>query len=206
VSKIARRRNGTNQRGQLILEQLLRTGSLTIEELCQRFGISVATARRDLEQLEKQAEAAAWEGLNKKDVNALKAYLAQHLSSPYRGEAEKALGQLAATDRTKRDQEEIGQALARYAHAIEAKDATAIQSIWPGISAGTLKDLRDTFKASSSLSMELTPSSIQVTGDSAVAACSRRIIQESHGRRESSGNVSVRLRRTDHGWVIDSMQ
>jgi DeoR family transcriptional regulator of aga operon len=47
-------RSGTGERGQLILEQLLRTGALTIEELCERFGISVATARRDLDQLEKQ--------------------------------------------------------------------------------------------------------------------------------------------------------
>lgn len=54
VSKTLKRRNGTNERGQLILEQLLRTGSLTIEELCERFSISVATARRDLDQLEKQ--------------------------------------------------------------------------------------------------------------------------------------------------------
>jgi DeoR family transcriptional regulator, aga operon transcriptional repressor len=54
VSKTVQRRNGTNERGQLILEQLLRAGSLTIEELCERFGISVATARRDLDQLEKQ--------------------------------------------------------------------------------------------------------------------------------------------------------
>ena len=54
MPKSEKRRNGTNERGQLILEQLLRTGSLTIEELCERFEISVATARRDLDQLEKQ--------------------------------------------------------------------------------------------------------------------------------------------------------
>lgn len=54
MSKTVKRRNGTSERGQLILEQLLRTGSLTIEELCDRFSISVATARRDLDQLEKQ--------------------------------------------------------------------------------------------------------------------------------------------------------
>lgn len=54
VSKLIKRRHGTTGRGQLILEQLLRAGSLTIEEMCERFGISVATARRDLDQLEKQ--------------------------------------------------------------------------------------------------------------------------------------------------------
>lgn len=37
-----------------ILEQLLRLGSITVEEICTRFGVSVATARRDLERLEKQ--------------------------------------------------------------------------------------------------------------------------------------------------------
>jgi len=54
AAKAPRRRNGTNEREQLVLEQLLRAGSVSIEDLCERFGISVATARRDLNQLEKQ--------------------------------------------------------------------------------------------------------------------------------------------------------
>ena len=54
MSKHVKGGNGAGERGQLILEQLLRSGSLTIDELCERFGISVATARRDLDHLEKQ--------------------------------------------------------------------------------------------------------------------------------------------------------
>lgn len=42
------------RRGQWILEQLMRTGELSVDEVCSRFKISVATARRDLEALEKR--------------------------------------------------------------------------------------------------------------------------------------------------------
>lgn len=48
------RRNANGDRGQLILEQILRRGSVTTEELCTRFGISVATARRDLDELQRE--------------------------------------------------------------------------------------------------------------------------------------------------------
>ncbi len=42
------------RREQWILDQLLRTGTLTVDEICSRFKISVATARRDLEGLERR--------------------------------------------------------------------------------------------------------------------------------------------------------
>lgn len=40
------------KRGQRILEELLKTGSITVEQICDEFNVSVATARRDLENLE----------------------------------------------------------------------------------------------------------------------------------------------------------
>lgn len=41
-------------RGQWILDQLLRVGSVTIEQICKESGVSLATARRDLRNLEQQ--------------------------------------------------------------------------------------------------------------------------------------------------------
>ena len=40
------------KRGQRILEELLKTGSITVEQICEEFNVSLATARRDLESLE----------------------------------------------------------------------------------------------------------------------------------------------------------
>jgi len=40
-------------REEQILEHLFRSGNITIEEICERFGVSIATARRDLDRLEK---------------------------------------------------------------------------------------------------------------------------------------------------------
>jgi len=39
------------QREQWIVEHLLRTGSITVEEICRQSGVSLATARRDLQSL-----------------------------------------------------------------------------------------------------------------------------------------------------------
>jgi DeoR family transcriptional regulator of aga operon len=47
-------KNEIDQRGQRILEELLKTGTITLEQICLRFDVSVATARRDLENLEKR--------------------------------------------------------------------------------------------------------------------------------------------------------
>ena len=41
-------------RAQRILEELFRTGSLSVEQISAQFGISIATVRRDLEALEQQ--------------------------------------------------------------------------------------------------------------------------------------------------------
>ena len=51
---MATTRSGGGERGQLILEEILRGGSITVEAVSKRFGVSVATARRDLDQLERQ--------------------------------------------------------------------------------------------------------------------------------------------------------
>ncbi len=46
-------KNEIGQRGQRILEELLKTGLITVEQICKTFKVSVATARRDLENLEQ---------------------------------------------------------------------------------------------------------------------------------------------------------
>ena len=46
-------KNEIDQRGQKILEELLKTGTITVEQICKDFNVSVATARRDLENLEQ---------------------------------------------------------------------------------------------------------------------------------------------------------
>ena len=42
------------RREQWILDQLLRVGSITVEQICNESGVSLATARRDLRNLEQQ--------------------------------------------------------------------------------------------------------------------------------------------------------
>ncbi len=47
-------RDEIGKRGQRILEELLKTGRITVEQICAKFDVSLATARRDLESLEQQ--------------------------------------------------------------------------------------------------------------------------------------------------------
>jgi DeoR family transcriptional regulator, aga operon transcriptional repressor len=47
-------KDAINQRQQWILEQLLRAGSITVEQICRESGVSLATARRELHQLEQR--------------------------------------------------------------------------------------------------------------------------------------------------------
>lgn len=49
------KRKGTfSDRSQLILDELQRNGAITVEEISEHLGVSVATVRRDLETLERQ--------------------------------------------------------------------------------------------------------------------------------------------------------
>ena len=46
--------NAAGSRAQAIVEKLLHTGTVSVEELTAQFGVSVATVRRDLTELERQ--------------------------------------------------------------------------------------------------------------------------------------------------------
>ena len=46
--------NAATQRAQIIMERLLHTGTVTVEELASQFGVSGATVRRDLVELEQR--------------------------------------------------------------------------------------------------------------------------------------------------------
>lgn len=51
-----------DQRAQIILQELLRAGSVSVEELSARFNVSVATVRRDLIELEQQGRLRRMHG------------------------------------------------------------------------------------------------------------------------------------------------
>lgn len=76
-----------SRREQWILEQLLRTGTLTVEAICSRFKISVATARRDLEGLERRGRLRRTHG-GAISIEPLLYEAFSHVSS-YREEVEK---------------------------------------------------------------------------------------------------------------------
>ncbi len=47
--------NGTNKRHSTILEELLRSGRITVEDLSQQLEVNASTIRRDLERMERQS-------------------------------------------------------------------------------------------------------------------------------------------------------
>lgn len=75
------------RREQWILEQLLRNGTLTVEDICSKFKISVATARRDLEGLERRGRLRRTHG-GAISIEPLLYEAFSHVSS-YRDQVEK---------------------------------------------------------------------------------------------------------------------
>jgi DeoR/GlpR family transcriptional regulator of sugar metabolism len=75
------------RREQWVLEHLLRAGEISVDEICSEFKISVATARRDLETLEKRGRLRRTHG-GAISVEPLLYEAFRHVSS-YREQAEK---------------------------------------------------------------------------------------------------------------------
>jgi DeoR family transcriptional regulator, aga operon transcriptional repressor len=80
-------REEINRREKWILESLLRMGTLTVDEICSKFNVSVATARRDLEGLEQRGRLRRTHG-GAMSIEPLLYEAFSHVSS-YREQAEK---------------------------------------------------------------------------------------------------------------------
>jgi hypothetical protein len=145
------------------------------------------------------ADVRDWEPLkDSRDVSALEGYRRKYPSSPFAEQAGRRLDdirkqqadlarkqqeQADAAARVKAEAEKAQEsqavrgAIDRYAKGYDAKDVDTLRSVWPGMPSQTQTTLRRTFREAKSISLKLTPQSVEVNGNSAVAVCARELRQ-----------------------------
>jgi hypothetical protein len=160
------------------------------------------------EQAMRRSELLEWESVNKKSAQALRDFLQQHPDGSYSDAAKAELGKLDRESRETTDRQGVLQAIERYAGAFERKDMGQLQQAWPGIPRGTLKTISDSFKDATSIKMVIVPSrEPDVSGDTATVTC-RRTISQVFDRtlKETENQITVKLRRRNGNWIIESIE
>ncbi|MBC8167213.1 MAG: hypothetical protein H7Y20_15255, partial [Bryobacteraceae bacterium] len=94
----------------------------------------------------------------------------------------------------------------QYARAFESKKLERLLAVWPGMPGQTQNTLKRTFKDAKSISLRLSPDSMDVNGNSATVVCARQLRQVLDRPLDQSDKVTIRLKRNERGWVIDSIQ
>jgi hypothetical protein len=120
------------------------------------------------------------------------------------------LKKLEEAERAAREKEGVRQALGRYESAFENKSIEALRQAWPGIPREQLETIRNSFRGTRSITVELRPEGEPVvSGDTATIVCQRTIVQkveQSNENHRNTGRVTVRLRRNSGNWVIESVE
>jgi len=78
--------------------------------------------------------------------------------------------------------------------------------VWPGMPGQTQNTLKRTFRDAKSISLKLSPESMEVTGNSATVVCASQLFQVLDRPLNQSDKVTIHLKRNDKGWVIDAIQ
>jgi serine/threonine-protein kinase len=175
---------------------------------------------RDWEQLKDSRDVAALEGFRRKYPNSSFSEQAARRLDDIRKQAEivkkqqleqaetaaRLKAEAAEAQKRTQDTQAIRGAIDRYAKAFESKDLDTLKAVWPGMPSQTQTTLRRTFREAKSISLKLRPDSVEVNGNSAVAACSRELRQMLDRPLDLADKVIIRLKRDDKSWVIDSIQ
>jgi len=102
----------------------------------------------------------------------------------------------------------IADVLASYETALEGRDLTALKRLWPGLGGSQEAALRSEFQHASRIEIDVASPRIEVTGAAATATFLRRyqLVTTDGQRLASESRTTMRLRRTDAGWVIDGVR
>jgi hypothetical protein len=159
------------------------------------------------EQAMQRAEQLEWDSVNRKSAQALRDYLQQHPDSSYSQEANAELAKLEGENRQVRDRQAVLQVIQLYAGAFERKNKGELQQAWPGIPREILKTIEDSFKEANYIKMQIVPmGEPDISSDTATVAC-RRTISQAFDRtpKETEDRITVRLRRRNGNWIIESI-
>lgn len=167
----------------------------------------------------------AWEKTNRKDPGALRNYLQRFPGGKYAAEANKELTELinrpqlspqppAVTPEQSRptlladDQAEIMKALSSYDRSIETSDLTGMRKVWPSIPPDTIKSWVETFNLAKDIKVSVNVTSGPVIkGSVATLKASQVISFVANGNpRKMTPNITVKLKKSDQNWYIESIK
>jgi hypothetical protein len=102
----------------------------------------------------------------------------------------------------------IGQVLARYHAALEARDVGALKQIWPSLDGRQESALRNEFSNARAISVQLQNVSPVINGAAATVTCVRRyVVTTSDGRTlRSTTQMTVTMSRRNDAWTIDTIR
>lgn len=105
-------------------------------------------------------------------------------------------------------EELIADVVARYVRALEGRDIGALRAIWPGLSGAAQSAIENDFANARAISVSFSDPRIDVRGTSATVTGTRRYgLQTRDGQQlRSETRTTLTLRRTDSGWVIESIR
>lgn len=108
------------------------------------------------------------------------------------------------------DVQSISEVLRLYQGAMENKDIDGLKKIWPGMGKEREKNLREAFKFSKSLRVELeTLGEPRFSEGSAIVSCrkTQKLTTAGDGRRlEARTDSTFRFRKSNGGWLIESIE
>jgi serine/threonine protein kinase len=106
-------------------------------------------------------------------------------------------------------QQSVTETLRRYESAYRTRSVEQVTALWPSLDGPEQARVRALFGAAVTVQLELRPvGEVRVAGAAAAVVCLRKLeFTDRQGRRQTTEDqVTVRLRQSPNGWVIESMQ
>ena len=109
------------------------------------------------------------------------------------------------------DKDALGTALDNYERAYASMDIRELRKVWPSLSKGQEKEIRDGFAAPDlkAVQVQLRNRTLKVSGQTATADCDQWMIYTFAGRRQppQTSAVEIQLAKNNHGdWAINAVK
>jgi Protein kinase domain len=183
----------------------------TLGEAADVYGRTETEARAEAErqrvEIERQQRLEAER--QKAEAERQRALAAQRPSpSPAVDEAAQRQAEEAkrAQEAARQDRQAISALVQRYKASLEARDIDALKATWPS---APEKELRQNFEFVRSWRVDLQPTEIQITGDTATVACRRRdemVATDGTKVPPRSSSARFSLRKRAGSWIIEGIQ
>jgi hypothetical protein len=159
------------------------------------------------EEALRRIQLIEWENAkNAKSPDAYRTYLSAYPNGLFSDQARSILTQF---EETKTDVSLIAEALKHYEQAYANRDGQKVGALWPSLGKRELARIDEFFRIAKQVALRLDAAGPpQIAKDSAVLECRRslRFSDERDQQKAVDDTVTIRFRKTDERWVIESVK